>query len=145
MTAPLMNIEEFERLVEDAVLALPEHLRTRLDNVGFVVEERARRAKEHEVGIMLDECLLGLYEGVSHLERGADYFGVLPDKITIFREPHEAMARDEGLDLAEFVRETVWHEIGHHLGFDDDEIHAIEERRRERRSGVATDPGHGNT
>lgn len=124
-----MTQNEFERLVEEAVLALPPHLRDRLDNVGFVIEDRARRAKATEVGITIDEHLLGLYEGISQIERGSDYFGVLPDKITIFRQPIEEMAEDEA-DLAELVRDVVWHEIGHHFGFDDAELEALEEQRR---------------
>jgi predicted Zn-dependent protease with MMP-like domain len=68
--------------------------------------------------------LFGLYQGVPQTKRG-NYTMVLPDKITIFKLPMLAAARDEP-DLKEIVANTVWHEIAHHFGLDEAEV-----RRRE--------------
>jgi hypothetical protein len=67
------------------------------------------------------ELLLGLYQGVPLTERGAGYFGVLPDRIVLFRRPIEARARSDA-DLAELVREVVLHEVAHYFGIDDDRL-----------------------
>lgn len=64
------------------------------------------------------EGLLGLYEGISLLERGMDYAGVLPDRITIYMDSHLKMGLDRAGTTDE-IRRTVLHEIGHHLGIDD--------------------------
>ncbi|NNE73798.1 MAG: metallopeptidase family protein, partial [Acidimicrobiales bacterium] len=72
--------------------------------------------------------LLGLYEGMSLLDRGIDYSGFLPDIIWVFRQPHLIMAREEGLSRAELiaeVRKTTLHELGHHLGIDDERMHEL--------------------
>ena len=63
--------------------------------------------------------MFGLYEGVPLVERGQGYTLVLPDKITIFRGPLERAFRSPQALMRE-VRITVVHELGHHLGFDED-------------------------
>ena len=65
--------------------------------------------------------VLGIYEGVSLPERSADYWGALPDRIIVFRQPHlELGLSDEGLE--EEIRRTVLHELAHHLGIDDNRL-----------------------
>jgi predicted Zn-dependent protease with MMP-like domain len=51
---------------------------------------------------------------------------VLPDVITIYQGPIEEDAADEA-EMAEIVRETVVHELGHYFGLDDDTMHRIED------------------
>ena len=80
----------------------------------------------------MNEVLLGLYEGVPKTKRGANYFGVLPDKITIFQQPIEELAGRDEKKLKKLIYEVVWHEVGHHLGFDEKEIHALETKKRKR-------------
>src|SRR4029453_6521446 len=83
--------EAFIRLVEEAVESIPEEFRDRLANVDFVVEETPRGDE-----VPGGELLLGLYQGVPLTERGAGYFGVLPDRIVLFRRPLGARARPAG-------------------------------------------------
>lgn len=105
------------RLVEEAVASIPEEFRRRLDNVEFVVEEIPRGDEvPGEEGIPL-----GLYLGVPLTERNAGYYGVLPDRIVIFRRPIEARARSDAA-LAALVREVVFHEVAHYFGIDDDRL-----------------------
>jgi predicted Zn-dependent protease with MMP-like domain len=132
-----MDRDEFEKLVAEAIAALPLTIRQAFDNVGFVIEDRARRQKAAEVGIRVDEVLLGLYEGVPKIERGSWYGGVLPDKITIFRQPIEELAGGDAAELQELVCEVVWHEIGHHLGFNERQLRALEKKRGRRRSRIS--------
>lgn len=105
--------QEFESLVADALDTLPPELAARFDNVVVVVED------EHP-----DEPdILGLYDGVALTER-ADYTGVLPDRISLYRIPLCLMAED--LDhLIEEIAVTVVHEFAHHVGIDDDRLHAL--------------------
>ncbi len=65
--------------------------------------------------------LLGLYEGVPHSSRGANYTSVLPDKITIFKNSIEIVAKTEE-EIKAQVRSTVMHEIGHHFGLSEEEL-----------------------
>ena len=104
---------EFERLVRESIEALPEHFRSRLDNVEIVVEETSG-----------DDNLLGHYHGVPLTKRGAGYAGVLPDKISIYRKPIERRASSPE-KLAEMVRHTVWHEVAHFFGISDERLREI--------------------
>ncbi len=105
--------ERFSAMVEQALDELPDSLWERLDNVAVVVDD-----------VNPDEPdLLGLYEGVPQTDRW-DYAGVLPDRISLYRLPLCDMAHDEA-ELVEEVKITVVHEIAHHFGIDDDELHAL--------------------
>jgi len=67
-----------------------------------------------------DDILHGLNEGVPRTERDMTP-PLYPDRITLFRRPLEARARNRR-DLAELVRHTVLHEVAHHFGIDDDRL-----------------------
>ncbi len=125
-----MEKGNFEQLVREAIGALPAHAKIAMENVAFVIEKEARREKANELGIRIDEVLLGLYEGIPKTNRGAGYFGVLPDKITLFQKPIEELSGGDPNALKKVVTEVVRHEIGHHLGFNEEEIRALEARKR---------------
>ncbi|MDE2860526.1 MAG: metallopeptidase family protein [Chloroflexota bacterium] len=115
-----MQLEEFEELVLDAVEALPVELLSHLDNVAIVVQQwpSAEQMAEHELESR--DQLMGLYEGIPLTDR-AGYNLVLPDKITIFQGPLEAMCSTSE-EIAAEVQKTVAHEIAHHFGIDDDRL-----------------------
>ncbi len=104
----------FERLVADALDALPAELAALIDNVVVVVEDRHPDEPD----------LLGLYDGVPLTERD-DYGGlVLPDRISIYRLAI-CEACDHHDDVVDEVLVTVVHELAHHFGFDDDHLEAL--------------------
>jgi len=105
--------DDFERLVVDALDAVPDGLARLVDNVAVVVEDR------HPT-----EDLLGLYEGVPLTERD-DYGGLaLPDRISIYRLPIVEMCTSQD-EVVEEVLVTVVHELAHHFGLDDAELHDL--------------------
>ncbi|MDA8132390.1 MAG: metallopeptidase family protein [Elusimicrobia bacterium] len=112
-----MTPEEFEAAVERAIKGLPRVFRSRLRNVAVIIRVRPTAEQRRRFG----PGLLGLYEGVPATERGAADGGLMPDKITLFRENLQAGARD-GAETEERVRHTLMHEIAHHFGMDDDEL-----------------------
>lgn len=131
-----MDRKYLEQLVREAIAMLPAPAIAAMDNVAFVIEEEARCQRVNEESIKMDEVLLGLYEGVPKLKRGSGYFGVLPDKITIFRQPLEELAEGSPAKLKELINEVVWHEVGHHLGFNEEEIRALEQKRKRKRENI---------
>jgi len=114
----------FESLVRQAVESLPEELKARLENVAFIVEDKASETEE-EWGYD-EENLLGLYHGISKKDRGFWYGNVLPDRIVIYRKPIERISSNLE-ELKENLRQTVIHEIGHYFGFDEEELRRLEE------------------
>ena len=111
--------EQFESLIAEAVAALPEAIRGKMNNVGIVLEE----------GESPNNSLFGLYHGVAQTQRGAAYgmAPTLPDKITIWKGTIEKFASSES-EIPSLVRRVVWHEIGHHFGFDEEEIRRLEKK-----------------
>lgn len=104
--------EEFTELVGQALDAIPAPLAAAMDNVAVLVADHNPE----------EPSLLGLYEGVALTERGSDYGGWLPDRITIYRLPILAMCATRE-QVVEQVRITVVHEIAHHFGIDEATLH----------------------
>ncbi|GLZ52692.1 metallopeptidase family protein [Actinomycetospora sp. NBRC 106378] len=104
--------DRFEELVGEALDELPPELLRAMDNVVVLVEERHPDEPE----------LLGLYEGVALTERTSDYGGVLPDRITLYRDALVDLCADED-ELRDEVAITVVHEIAHHFGIDEETLH----------------------
>ena len=121
-----MTRREFERVVERAMGGLPKGFRERIKNIAVVVEDWADEETLEEMGVEPPDTLYGLYRGVDLTQRDSSYGNVLPDVITIYQGPIEEDAEGEE-DMAEIVRETVVHELGHYFGLDDDTMHRIEE------------------
>jgi predicted Zn-dependent protease with MMP-like domain len=137
-----MTREEFEKLVEEEFpKAVPEKFHPLLKNVAFLVDTEAP-----------DADLLGLYHGIPHTARGAHYGEgmTLPDTITLYQKTIEEHAREEvgrilqhkqhtnklenvGVSYEEYlrkvIRETIWHEVAHYLGYDEDQVQEREHRR----------------
>ncbi|MFA5891628.1 MAG: metallopeptidase family protein [Actinomycetota bacterium] len=103
----------FEELVADAIDALPEEISAAMSNVAVVVEDGGA-----------PKDTLGLYQGIPQPDRDAGYTGALPDVITIYRRPIEARARTPE-ELADEVRTTVFHEVAHHFGIDDERLREL--------------------
>lgn len=120
-----MRGEEFERLVAEALDGLPEEFQKRLDNVDLVVAAHPTRDQMRRAGIGPHQSLFGLYEGVPLIKRDRGYHLVLPDKITIFQRPIEAVCRTNE-EIRDLVRKTVMHEIAHHFGIGDERLRELE-------------------
>jgi predicted Zn-dependent protease with MMP-like domain len=127
-----MKKEDFEKLVEEAVMALPEHIRNKIENAVIVVEQRPSGEQLEKTGTKIESFLLGLYEGIPKTAWGRDFSGRLPDKITIFQEPIEKLGHSSD-EIKELVKYTVWHEIAHHFGFNERRIRLLETKWRKRR------------
>ncbi len=123
-----MSDEEFITLVDAGIDALGEDIRARMDNVAIVIADAPTEEQRKENNLSEDEILFGLYEGVPQTERGLSDDIVLPDKITIFKEAILAVYSDPA-DIAVCVANTVWHEVAHHFGMDEDEVRAEEIKR----------------
>jgi predicted Zn-dependent protease with MMP-like domain len=109
----LVERERFEDMVGEALDGLPPELGRLMRNVAVTVD--------HDTP---PDGLLGLYEGVPLTERTSHYAGVLPDRITIYRQAICDIADTEEQVIDE-VRRTVVHEVGHHFGIDDVRLHEL--------------------
>lgn len=107
--------DRFEELVSEALDTIPEDLSRHIENVAVVVQDWPTPAQQSNHRGML----LGLYEGIDLTRRSPmSYSGVMPDRITIFREPHLRITSSEE-QLRRRIAVTVVHEVGHHFGISD--------------------------
>jgi len=114
----------FEELVAEALDGLPPDIQEKLENVEVVVEWRPTPGQLRRLGLGPGHTLFGLYEGVPLTERTSYYGLVLPDKITIFRQPIEAHCHSED-QVRQKVRRTVLHELAHHFGISDERLREL--------------------
>jgi predicted Zn-dependent protease with MMP-like domain len=87
-----------------------------MSNVEIVVEDEPPPGQR----------LLGLYQGVPLTQRGSNYGGVLPDKITIYRRPLIRLFGRDPDRLRREVRRVVLHEVAHHFGISDERLIEID-------------------
>jgi len=104
--------QRFEELVDVALAQIPAELLDQVENCALIIEDEP----DPEYG-----DVLGFYDGTPLSERTSQYSGVLPDRILIFRGPLLRMVASED-ELVDEVRITVWHELAHYFGIDDDEL-----------------------
>lgn len=119
--------DEFDQLITTAMDELPEAYVSQLDNVAITFENEPSPEQRVKLRLRCNQTLYGLYEGVPMTQRGSNYSFVLPDKITIFKKPIEHTSGSMN-ELKAQIKNTLWHEIGHHYGLDHDRIHHLEDK-----------------
>lgn len=127
-----MTREEFEKVVaEEFPRAVPEKFHHLIQNVGFLVEDEPDEMTRQENQLGHGDTLLGLYRGIPHTARGGHYGEgpTMPDTITLYQVPIERAAAEDGLPVAQVVRETIWHEVAHYFGMDEDTVRKREDDR----------------
>lgn len=128
-----MDLEKFRQTVSLAIDSLPDEFKNALENIEIVVEERptdeeldyfAEREglEESKKNILL----LGLYHGVPLTKRDPQFYsGVLPDKITLFKKSIDEYCNNDERMMIDEIRRTLFHEIGHYFGIDDDRLQIL--------------------
>ena len=116
-----------ERLARDALARLPEAFLAHLGDVVLRVEEFAEDAVLDELGIENPFELTGLYSGRPVGEKSSGDSGALPDMIHLYRRPILDEWVDTGVSLESLVTHVLVHEVGHHFGLSDADMHALEE------------------
>ena len=118
---------EIERLADAAIARMPEHFRRHLDGVVLRVDDFAEEDVLAELGIEDPFELSGLYTGRPIGEQSSLLSGELPALIHLYRRPLLDEWAETGVSLEALVTHVIVHEVGHHFGFSDDDMHAIED------------------
>ena len=121
------SADEIEALARRALNALPSPFSDSIGDIVLAVEEFADDATLDALGIDDPFALSGVYEGVPLPERSVEQSGTLPERVRLFRRPLlEEWASGENR-LEQLVAHVLIHEIGHHFGLSDDDMHALED------------------
>ena len=123
-----MDYEEFEKLVEQGIAEIPKEFRDKMKNVEVVIEDIPNQQQLRQADVRPGSSLFGLYQGVPQTKRGGYYANVLPDKITLFQKIIERFAKTPE-QIKEQVKRTVWHEIAHHFGLNEQEVRDLEHKK----------------
>jgi predicted Zn-dependent protease with MMP-like domain len=124
---PSPTADEIEAIARRTLLALPEPFAGHLRSVVLQVEEFASDEILSSMRIEDPFDLTGLYEGLPLNQKSVDISGTLPDRILLFRRPILDEWADGDHSLERLVAHILIHEAGHHFGFSDDDMHALEE------------------
>lgn len=121
------NAALIERLARQAMARLPAAFRAHLDDIVLRVEDFADEAVLAEMGFEDPYELTGLYTGRPLGEKSAFDHGALPDMIHLFRLPLLEEWIDTGVSLEALVAHVLIHEVGHHFGLSDADMHMLED------------------
>lgn len=113
----MLDPDQFEHAVEEALEGLPPQFASLLDNVAVVIEEEPS-ADDLDLVEEGDE-LLGIFRGVPRTYRAWGALPILPTQIAIFRRPILRVTRSR-TDAVRQIRDTVIHELGHYFGLSDE-------------------------
>ncbi len=119
-----VEIDEIARLT---LARLPSPFAESLRDVVLQVAPVADPETAQRVGLSNPMQLSGLYEGISLNRQSVSQSGALPERITLYSRPILAEWLSTGVSLDELVSHIVIHEVGHHFGFSDDDMHALED------------------
>lgn len=127
MTGQAPSADDIERMARAAMDALPEMFRAELGDVVLRVEEYADDETLAALGIEHPLDLSGLYHGRPVGEKSSMDSGALPDMITLYRRAILEEWIETRVDLQALVTHVLVHEVGHHFGLSDDDMHRLEQ------------------
>lgn len=117
---------EIEALAREVLQRMPAPFAAHLENIVLVVEEFADEETLAELEIEDPFGLTGLYHGQPVGEKGSTQSGAMPDRIHLYRRPILDEWCDTGDTLKALITHVVVHEVGHHFGLSDKDMHALE-------------------
>ncbi len=119
--------EQLEALARAALARIPEPFATHLRDVVLIVEDFADEETLRDVGIEDPFDLTGLYHGRPLGEKSSFDVAAMPDRIHLYRRPLLDEWIDTGVSLEALITHVVVHEVGHHFGLSDEDMHALED------------------
>ena len=123
------SLADLEVIALEARDRLPEPFRAMVAHVPVLIEDFCEDEEVlAELGIESPWDLSGLYSGTAEPHKTTGHVAQDTDRIFLFRRPLLDEWCETGVDLATLIRHVLIHEIGHHFGFSDDDMHEIEDR-----------------
>ncbi|MBL8628869.1 MAG: metallopeptidase family protein [Rhodospirillaceae bacterium] len=120
------SLDDMEALASEALQTLPARLRQFTTGIVIHVTEFPDDDVCAEMELESPFDILGLYQGISMAEQTVEASGGLPNMVFLYRRPILDYWAETGEDLRHVVRHVLIHEIGHHFGFSDDDMEALE-------------------
>jgi predicted Zn-dependent protease with MMP-like domain len=119
--------EDIEAIARRTLKGLPPPFADSLGDIVLKVEPVADAETARSLGIKHSMQLSGLYQGIPLNQQSVEHSGTLPEQVTLYSRPIVAEWQSTRFSLEQIVSHIVIHEIGHHFGFSDDDMHALED------------------
>jgi len=127
LSGQMPSAERIEAIARETLRRLPPPFATSLGGIVLRIEEVADNSTARRLGLRHPMHLSGLYEGIPLNHQSVSQSGTLPERITLYSAPILAEWRSTPFSLEQIVAHIVIHEVGHHFGFSDDDMHALED------------------
>ena len=124
---PPPSADEIEAIARETIQRLPQPFSESIGDIVLLVQDFADEETLRQMGIEDPFDLSGLYEGIPLTERSVEQSGTLPERIFLYRRPILDEWADGDESLEHLVAHVLIHEVGHHFGLSDDDIHALED------------------
>ena len=118
---------DIEAIARRTLDGLPPPFADSLGDIVLQIEPVADPDTARSVGLKHPMQLSGLYRGVPLNHQSVEQSGRLPERITLYSRPIIAEWQSTRFSLEQIVSHIVIHEVGHHFGFSDDDMHALED------------------
>ena len=126
LTGRRPNDDDIEAIARRTLARLPSPFAESLSDIVLMIEPVADAETARSLGLAHPMQLSGLYEGISLNHQSVNHSGTSPEKITLYSRPILTEWRETRVSLEQLVSHIVIHEVGHHFGFSDDDMHALE-------------------
>jgi len=127
LSGQMPSADDIEAIARNTLRRLPPPFAESLGDIVLRIEEVADSETSNRLGLRHPMQLSGLYEGIPLNLQSVSQSGVLPERITLYSAPILAEWRSTPFSLEQIVSHIVIHEVGHHFGFSDDDMHALED------------------
>ncbi len=120
-----MTRDLFEKKLQEAIEKIPKEFKEKMENVEIILEDFPDQEIMESMGIYSKWNLLGLYVGVPLSHQSFFASNTFPERIHIYKRP--ILRANGGVENLEYaIRDVLIHEIGHHFGFDDEQLEEME-------------------
>ncbi|HEX6661491.1 MAG TPA: metallopeptidase family protein [Sphingomicrobium sp.] len=127
LSGQMPSDDDIEAVARRTLNRLPSPFRESLGDIVLRIEPVADAETARSVGLKHPMQLSGLYQGIPLNHRSVSHSGTLPERITLYSRPILAEWQSTRVSLEQLVAHIVIHEVGHHFGFSDDDMHALED------------------
>jgi predicted Zn-dependent protease with MMP-like domain len=127
LTGRMPSTADIDMIARRTLARLPSPFAESLNDIILLIEEVADADTARRLGLDHPMQLSGLYEGVPLNHQSVTQSGTLPERITMYRRPILEEWRSTRFSLDQIVAHIVIHEVGHHFGFSDDDMHSLED------------------
>ena len=119
-----LSEKDFDRIVKKVIRNIPQEIQQYLNNIVISVKKRPSNEMLQEMGLSPEEPLLGVYDGVSLMDRSVTSPPLFPDSIILFQEPLEEMC-ETIQELEDEIEITVVHEVAHFVGISEERLEEL--------------------